>query len=362
MNIVIVGYGIAAANAAKRLKKEGHDVTVISAEEHAPFYRARVLELLEGKTVSDISMPKESVNIISSRAVSVDRKGKTVTLESGDTVSYDELILATGASANTLSVRSDRIVTIRTVADTEELMRKLDVSERVAVLGGGLLGLEAAVKIHEYTKKRVSVIESAGWLLSRQFREEEGRFLERKLSAMGLDVITGAAGAEIKDGVSVTLPDGRNFEFDLLVCSIGVRPEVTLAKECGLEVNRGIVVDEHLRTSDEHIHAIGDAAEADGKTPCMISACLDMARVVLNPAKTYRTALPSAVLKIAGLDAVALGSEDDGSIRTVRESDGKREVFVTRDGILSGYYAIGTSDCLVKAKMSLGKSFDITKF
>ena len=362
MKIVIIGYGIAAANAAKRLKKEGHDITIISGEEHAPFYRARVLELLEGKSITDISMPKESVNIVNGTAVFIDRGARSVILESGEKVSYDELILATGANANALPVKSDRIMTIRSIADTETLMDKLKGSEHVAVLGGGLLGLEAAVKIHDYTQKRVAVIESAQWLLSRQFREDEGRFLEKKLSAMGLDVITGASGAVVEDGVKISLPDGRNFEFDLLVCSIGVRPEVSLAKACGLEVNRGIVVDEHLRTSDEHIHAIGDCAEADGKTPCMISAALDMARVVLNPAKTYRTASPSAVLKIAGLDAVALGLEDEGSIRTVKESEATREVFVTKDGILTGYYAIGTASNMVKAKMALSKPFDVTAF
>ena len=220
MKIVIIGYGIAAANAAKRLKKEGHDITIISAEEHAPFYRARVLELLEGKSVQDISMPREDVNVIQGRAVKIDREDRAVVLESGERVSYDELILATGANANSLPVKSERIVTVRTIADTEDMMRKLDASERGAVLGGGLLGLEAAVKIHEYTKKRVSVIESAGWLLSRQFKEAEGRYLEKKLSAMGLDIITGAACAETEDGVKVTLANGRIFEFDLLVCSI----------------------------------------------------------------------------------------------------------------------------------------------
>ena len=94
----------------------------------------------------------------------------------------------------------------------------------------------------------------------------------------------------------------------------------------------------------------------------MISAALDMARVVLNPAKTYRTASPSAVLKIAGLDAVALGLEDEGSIRTVKESEATREVFVTKDGILTGYYAIGTASNMVKAKMALSKPFDVTAF
>ncbi len=362
MKIVIIGYGIAAANAAKRLKKEGHDITIISAEEHAPFYRARVLELLEGKSVQDISMPREDVNVIQGRAVKIDREDRAVVLESGERVSYDELILATGANANSLPVKSERIVTVRTIADTEDMMRKLDASERVAVLGGGLLGLEAAVKIHEYTKKRVSVIESAGWLLSRQFKEAEGRYLEKKLSAMGLDIITGAAGAETEDGVKVTLADGRVFEFDLLVCSIGVRPETSLAAACGLKVNRGIVVDEHLRTSDEHISAIGDVAEADGRTPCMISTALDMARVVLNPQKSYKAAAPSAVLKIAGLDAISMGSEDEGSLRTVREDEDKREVFVTKDGVLTGYYAIGTSANLVKAKLAMGKPFDVTAF
>ena len=87
-----------------------------------------------------------------------------------------------------------------------------------------------------------------------------------------------------------------------------------------------------------------------------------MARVVLNPQKSYKAAAPSAVLKIAGLDAISMGSEDEGSLRTVREDEDKREVFVTKDGALTGYYAIGTSANLVKAKLDMGKPFDVTAF
>lgn len=355
MNIVIIGYSVAAATASKRLIKEGHNVTIISKEIEAPYYRARILELLEGKSLADIKIAADSANVINKAAIKIDRDKHQVVLDDNSLVDYDKLILAVGSNANKLPINNSKVIAIRTVKDVEVLMSMLKNANSVAVLGGGLLGLEAAVKIHDASGIRVSVIDRSEWVLSRQFGKEEGEYLAKRLSEMGIDVLTQAGNVTVEDGLEITLQDGRKLMCDILVTSIGVKPEVQLAKDCGLNINRGIVVDNTLKTNDDDIYAIGDCAEVEGKTPCMVSNALDMARCVLNPGKTYKTASPSAVLKISSLEAVSLGSATENGVRHVVETPTSREVFVLDGDVLSAYYAVGTSKNMVNAKLALSK-------
>lgn len=355
MNIVIIGYSVAAATASKRLLKEGHNVTIISGEGDAPYYRARILELLENKSLSDIAIAKDSANVINKKAVKIDRVNHKVILDDDSSVEYEKLILAVGSNANRLNVDSDKVIAIRSVSDVRRLQEMLKGASSVAVLGGGLLGLEAAVKIHDASGIRVSVIDRSSWVLSRQFLQPEGELLSKMLSSLGLDVITNAGEVKVEDGVEITLADGRRLHSDILVTSIGVKPETKLALDCGLNVNRGIVVDDQLKTNDDDIFAIGDCAEAEGKTPCMVSAALDMARCVLAENKRYKTSTPSAVLKIASLEAVSMGSVNENCTRHVVETPTSREVFYLDGDVLSAYYAVGTSKNMVNAKMALSK-------
>ena len=355
MNIVIIGYSVAAATASKRLLKEGHNVTIISGEGDAPYYRARILELLENKSLSDIAIAKDNSVVINKKAVKIDREKHQVILDDGSSVEYEKLILAVGSNANRLNVNSDKVIAIRSVSDVKKLQEMLKGASSVAVLGGGLLGLEAAVKIHDASGIRVSVIDRSSWVLSRQFLQPEGELLSEKLSALGIDVITKAGDVKVEDGVKITLADGRTLQCDILVTSIGVKPETKLALDCGLNVNRGIVVDDTLKTNDDDIYAIGDCAEVEGKTPCMVSAALDMARCVLAENKRYKTATPSAILKIASLEAVSMGSVNENCVRHVVETPTSREVFYLDGDVLSAYYAVGTSKNMVNAKMALSK-------
>ena len=355
MNIVIVGYSVAAATASKRLLKEGHNVTIISGECDAPYYRARILELLENKSLQDIAIARDSSTVINKRAVKIDRLNHQVVLDDGSVVNYEKLILAVGSNANKLNVNSDKVIAIRSVSDVRTLQDMLKNASSVAVLGGGLLGLEAAVKIHDATGIRVSVIDRSSWVLSRQFLKPEGELLASMLKKMGIDVITNAGDVSVEEGLEITLQDGRKLHSDILVTSIGVKPETTLALECGLNVNRGIVVDETLKTNDDDIFAIGDCAEVEGKTPCMVSAALDMARCVLAENKKYKTATPSAVLKIASLEAVSMGKVNDSCVRHVVQTPNSREVFYLDGDVLAAYYAVGTSKNMVNAKMALSK-------
>lgn len=355
MNIVIIGYSVAAATASKRLIKEGHNVTIISKESDAPYYRARILELLENKSLKDIAIAPDSSTVINKTAVKIDRENHQVVLDDNSVVSYDKLILAVGSNANTLKVNSDKVIAIRSVSDVRRLQEMLKSAKSVAVLGGGLLGLEAAVKIHDASGLRVSVIDRSSWVLSRQFLQPEGELLSQMLAQLGIDVLTNAGDVSVEDGLEITFGDGRKLHSDILVTSIGVKPEVSLAKDCGLNVNRGIVVDDTLKTSDDDIYAIGDCAEFEGKTPCMVSAALDMARCVLAENKRYKNAPASAVLKIASLEAVSMGSVNDNCVRHVVETPTSREVFYLDGDVLAAYYAVGTSKNMVNAKLALTK-------
>ncbi|MBI2355482.1 MAG: NAD(P)/FAD-dependent oxidoreductase [Deltaproteobacteria bacterium] len=279
MNYVIVGNSVAAVGAIRAIRTldQQGTITVISRERHNAYGRPLISYLLGG-VITEKRMAylpegfyeEQRINLLlNSEVVAVDSAGKKVRLAAGECVPYDKLLLATGGDPFVPPIEGmadkDRIFTFTTWDDAAKLKGIAADINRAVVIGGGLIGLKAAEGLN-LIDKCVTVVELADRVLSSAFDRPAGKIVARKMKANGIDVITEDTVVRIEGegGVisGVTLKSGDFIPCDTVIVAIGVRPAASFLKGSGVEVNRGIVVDNSMRTSVEDVYAAGDVAEA----------------------------------------------------------------------------------------------------
>lgn len=372
MKVLVIGNNVAGTNVAKALRDADAGVDIsIYTDETAPYYaRPKLIDLISG-SVKEGEMPffpldwyqRNRIALhLGSKVERIDPGAKAVTVK-GDKVAYDRLVLANGASAFLPPLKGlpkENVFTLRTLDDAKRIMASAAKAKDVAIIGGGLLGLETARALATGFKGlRITVLEYAEHLLMRQLDHEGAEILQRWVEAGGIKVMTRAETEEVLGGAAVTglrLKDGRAVDADMVVVSAGARPNLGLAKDAGLKVNRGVVVDASLRTSEPDIFALGDVAEFDGKTWGIIPPALDQARVAAKKilgleSPDYRGTVPSNTLKVMGIDLTSIGtvrSEHEPPESTFQEvralaPDGSvYRKFVVRDGKMIGAILLGT--------------------
>ena len=273
-HMVIVGAGLAGARASAELREAGFDgpITLIGGEPHAPYDRPPLSKavLLKEKSPDDCALFGETffadraIDLkLAASVVEIDRAARAVVLGNGERIGYSRLLIATGASPRTLSVPGSElagVVTLRTVDDARNLATRLYQGQRVAIIGGGFIGLEVAASAVA-AGCSVTVIEAGERLLMRAVPQEISARIEVRHRSAGVQfrfgarlvAIAGAGAAE-----EVRLADGEIIRCDTIVVGIGAAPRTALAKAAGLDVADGIVVDDRLCTSDAAIFAAGD--------------------------------------------------------------------------------------------------------
>ncbi|AVT33438.1 FAD/NAD(P)-binding oxidoreductase [Plantactinospora sp. BC1] len=339
--VVIVGHGMAGARLAAELSARLGDakITVLGAELHRAYNRIMLSSLLAGKVdESGVELAEAAGHGIDVRpgveVTAVDRASRTVTTGQGDLIGYDHLVLATGGRALVPPLAGldrerlpDRVAVFRTLDDCRRILAAAAGARRALVLGGGLLGLEAARGLAARGLD-VHVVHPVGHLMERQLDPAAGAVLARTLAALGVTTHLEVAASAVHtrpDGLTLTLTDGRLLDADLLVLSCGVRPDVELARAAGLTVDRGVVVDDRLRTSDPHISAIGDCAQHAGVVTGLVAPAWEQARVLAqvlagqDPRARYRPQPPVTRLKAAGIDLAAMGDAAAGPAPDVEE-------------------------------------------
>lgn len=267
--ILVIGCGAAGFYAAKRLKKNDPalQVTVLESTEYALYSKMRLPEFVAG------ALPREKLFLGNTddldfkpgeKAVCIDRNAKKVTTESGAVYEYDQLILALGADANVPPVPGlkENSCVLRTMADADKLC--CCNGKTAVVLGGGLLGLEAAWALKNKGME-VTIVEMMDRLLPRQLNEAESARLLTVFEDLGYKVALGASAVSCSPN-TVVMQDGRVFTADLILVSAGIASHKSLAENAGLACGRAIKVDSSLRTGDPDIFAVGDCAEIEGKT------------------------------------------------------------------------------------------------
>lgn len=278
MSVVIVGAGQAGFQAAASLRSEGYAgrITLIGDEPHAPYQRPPLSKAyLLGKQDADALLLRPVPfyaehridTLFGDTVTGIDRQARRLTLASGRQLDYGHLVLATGAAVRKLEAEGaelDGILYLRTREDSDALRAALSAADRVVVIGGGYIGLEIAAAAR-LAGCAVSVLEIAPRVMARTCAPVMSDFFTELHRGYGVEIAlnTGAATIEGAAGraSAVVASDGRRFPADLVVVGIGIVPNVALAQGCGLAIGNGIKVDEHLRTSDPTIFAIGDCCE-----------------------------------------------------------------------------------------------------
>lgn len=327
-NLVIVGNGVAGSSVAEALlqEKSRWRLTLL-AHEGAPFYNRMALAKIVNGSASpdDLTMPGTAAfaggdvtQILDRRVVAIDRVNRVVTNIRGERIGYDALVLATGASARAPTpefLAYDNAFVLRTRADAAAIRAVIELAgaRRAVVLGGGVLGVEAAEALRE-AGLGVALIHSRPHLMDRNLAPDGSELLERYLARIGVSLHMGAPVARFAAGQRLTaaeLIDGSVVPGDLFVACIGQTPNVELARACGLSVKTGICVDSFMRTSDPNIFAIGDVAEFGCAPVGLWSTAAQQAKTVasalMGRIEPYAAAPQMLRLKSAGLDLFAFG-------------------------------------------------------
>ncbi len=370
--IVVIGGGIAGVQAAASLADKW-EVSLVLGEDYLPYYRMRIEEIISGSSPESLYMhpavwyEEKGIKLYRSPASSIDRENHSVALEDGTKLQYDKLIIATGSSAVVFPLEGERskaVFSLRTADDAIAIKNALSDSSTMAVIGGGLLGLELACSVAEHFHIPVSVIESSEYILPRQLDRASSMLLQGSLKKRGVEVHA-AVSAVRADCHTLYLSDGTAVPADVLCFSVGVRPAVSLAASAFLEVGKGILVDDHLRSSDPDIYAIGDAAEMDGRLFGLALHAREMgskaAAIINGDDSPYVPSDSSAILKVGGIDVVSLGQmTDDAAV--VFDSDSSRFTVFCENGIVKGAVMINSKQLMASARKAIGSPFDAAMF
>ena len=266
--MVIVGGGKAGARAAVAFRENAWKgpVTIISDEALAPYDRpplskAAIIDEAEPQPtylLDEGMMASLEVNFLrGSAATAIDRKEKTLTLADGQKISYDRLLIATGAEPRKLSLAgSERALLLRDIGDSISIRREFSAGRNIAIIGGGFIGLELAAS----AAKRgcnVTVIEAQPRILMRGVPEEIAKRIAARHAEAGVAILAGASITHI-DPDKIVLSDGREIAADIIIAGIGAAPRIKLAEQAGLALDNGIACNTYLQTSDSHIFAVGD--------------------------------------------------------------------------------------------------------
>jgi nitrite reductase (NADH) large subunit len=329
--IVVVGNGMVGHKFLEALaERNGHEAfeVVVLCEEPRPAYdRVYLSAYFSGKTAEDLSLVQgdffNEKNIairLNTKAVAIDKAAKTVTTAAGETIAYDKLVLATGSYPFVPPVPGhdrEHCLVYRTIEDLEAIKAGAAQSKVGVVVGGGLLGLEAAKALRDLGLE-THVVEFAPRLMAVQLDDGGAKVLRRKIESLSVKVHTEKNTKEIVDGEThrhvMNFACGNKLETDLILFSAGIRPRDELGKQAGLEMGQrgGIVVNNFCQTSDEHIYAIGEVALWGGRIYGLVAPGYDMARVTADhltasAATEFRGADMSTKLKLMGVDVGSIG-------------------------------------------------------
>jgi nitrite reductase (NADH) large subunit len=369
--LVIVGNGMAAARLVDELAKVAlgrYAIAVIGDEPRLAYNRVLLSSVLAGETTSqDIELRPASwwrdrgVTLkYGCRATEVDVGRREVKIENDESVPFSKLILTTGSSALRLNVPGAELAGVHTFRDSRDVDLLLALAaqkKRVVVVGGGLLGLEAAYGLAK-AGAPVTLLHLMDRLMERQLDAPAAELLKSLVERKGIEVLLHANTARIHgearvEGIELT--DGRRIDADAVIFAAGIRPNIALAKEAGIAVHRGIVVDDKLQTSVPDIFSIGECAEHRGTCYGLVEPAYEQGRVLARHLAgadaSYTGSVVATNLKVSGVSVFSAGdftgAEGSESIMLSDPNYGTYKKLVIADGRLTGAVLIGdTGDAL----------------
>lgn len=287
--VVVIGSGLAGVRLARRLGELGTPVTLIGEEEHPPYNRVLLAEVLAGRYRPEVIALPAPAELVRARVTGIDRDRRTVACADGTEIAYGRLVLATGSNPVLPPLRGlftedhelpRGVHAFRTLDDCLGLSAEVRPGVRAVVIGGGLLGVSAARAL-AVRGAQVVLAQQSERLMERQLDPAASALVLRHLTGLGVEVHTECRVRDVRcvGGAvrSVEMADGYALDADLVVLACGVHPRVSLAQAAGLDVAKGVVVDDELRTSDPYVHAIGDCVQHAGTVYGLAAPALEQA-------------------------------------------------------------------------------------
>ncbi|GIP48439.1 nitrite reductase [NAD(P)H] [Paenibacillus sp. J53TS2] len=363
--LVVIGNGMAGISAVEQILKltTKFDITVFGSEPHPNYNRIMLSYVLEGsKTMDDIVLndlnwyKEHGITLHMGTTVErIDAEAKEVVADNGQRVPYDKVLIATGSTSFILPIPgSDKegVVGFRDIADCEQMLQAANTYKTAAVIGGGLLGLEAAKGLVQLGMD-VTVVHLMEDLMERQLDHQAAGMLQAELERQGIKFKMGAQTTELLGDNRVRglrFADGTELPAEFVVMAVGIKPNVAVAKASGMEVNRGIVVNDYMQTSLEGVYSVGECTEHRGICYGLVAPLFEQGNVMAKhisgvDTPPYEGSVVSTKLKISGVDVFSTGEFIDGPEHTViaNKDDWKRtyKKILLKDGKLVGAVLFG---------------------
>jgi nitrite reductase (NADH) large subunit len=368
--LLVIGNGMCSLRLLEELMALAADhfeITVVGAEAVPAYNRVLLSPLLAGELLpADVELKptewyaRNGIALhIGQPVVAIDSKQRLATLDDGQRIPFEICVLATGSEPIRLPLPGSElegVVTFRSMQDAHALRSAAEARTPAVVIGGGLLGIEAAYGLVR-AGAEVTLVHIVDRLMERQLDADAARLLASALEAKGIRLVLGATASNIhgRDRLeSVELTNGQNLACGLVVMALGVRPSIALAREVGLETNRGILVDDRMTTSMEGIFALGECAEHRGQCYGLIEPGYEQAKILAHHlaglAVTYEGSVVATSLKVSGIPVFSIGAFDDAQAECIVLEDREAAIYrklVVRGGRLVGAVLYGdTSDAL----------------
>ncbi|MFF0787774.1 NAD(P)/FAD-dependent oxidoreductase [Streptomyces spiralis] len=364
--VVVIGAGLAGVSLARRLGELGTPALVVGEEEHPPYNRVLLAEVLAERYAPEVIALPAPAGLVRARVTGIDRAAREVRCADGSAIAYGTLVLATGSNPVLPPLRGlftpdhelpEGVHAFRTMDDCLGLSKAVRPGVRAVVVGGGLLGVSAARALAA-RGAQVVLAQQSERLMERQLDPGASRLVRRHLEGLGVEVHTECRVRDVRcvGGAvrSVELADGYALDADLVVVACGVHPRTGLAEQAGLAVHKGVLVDDELRTSDPHIHAIGDCAQHAGTVYGLAAPALEQAGALAallagDTGARYTGTRSLTRLTLAGphapFDLAAFGETEarpgDDVVQLADATRGTYRKVVVRDDRLVGGVLVG---------------------
>jgi nitrite reductase (NADH) large subunit len=386
MRVAIIGNGLSGTIFAKTLRElnPGAEITLFGEEKHLYYPRPNLIEYMAGNLPEERLFPFKpewyrDLDLqlhLDCTVVRIERDSRVVFTSDGDRYPYDRLLLATGAYASIPPFQgADKpgVFAVRTLDDVREILAYKQNHPRVAVIGGGLLGLEIA-RAMKARGAGVTVYEFFPILLPRQLDAPAAEVLKTIIEDIGIAVHLGVTTEEITgrdEAQGLRFKDGAKHTADMVIVAAGVRPRLELAQAAGLEVDRGIKVNDQLQTSDPAIYAAGDSTQHQDRVYGIIPASFQQARTaavnVGGSPQIYEGTVSSNTLKVVGVDVTSIGlvNPEPGAAREYRKRDPERGLYkkiVVQEGKLVGAIWMGTKQGVSEISRLVSQNADVSRW